>query len=163
VIRAASKLALALAAIACLAATVGTSAANSGLPPGWHAIERPITSVVDPRQVLAAATYPIVFRHPPESCQPRAAVSQMPPTGVLLQIIEYLPLRSGRPLRLPPRPHRFSYEDAIYALFECAGRSFQFAYEQGGHALQAQIWMKLATVDPHWRAEALRILNHFRP
>ena len=151
-----------LAALAGLA-VAGASAANPGLPPGWHAIERPITSVVNPRQLLAAATYPIVFAHPPESCQPRAAVNQMPADGILLQIIEYVPPRSGRSLRLPRRPHRFSYEDATYAPFECAGRSFQFAYEQDGHALQAGIWMKLATVDPHRRAEALRILNNFEP
>lgn len=161
-VRALRRLAPALVALACLA-VAGASAAGPGLPPGWHRIQRPITSVISPRQLLAAATYPIVFAHRPESCQPRAAVNQMPADGVLLQIIEYVPPRSGRPLRLPRRPRRFSYEDAVYAPFECAGRSFQFAYEQGGHALQAQVWMKLATVDPHYRAEALRILDNFDP
>lgn len=152
-----------ISVLAVAAATIAPVAPTASLPPGWHEIERPITSVIYPRQVLAAATYRIVFARPPRDCHPRAAVNQMPPDGVLLQIIEYSPARSGRPVRLPRRPHRFSYEDAIYAPFECAGRSYSFTYEQAGHALQAQVWMKLGTVDPLRRAEALRILNHFEP
>jgi hypothetical protein len=166
-IRALKTLTPAIVAAVCLAAAAGTSGAGNDLPPGWHRIERPLSGIVYPRQVLAAATYPIVFAGPPRDCHPRAAVNQMPPDGVLVQIIEYAAFGpAGKPPRVPRlsrRPHRFSYEDAIYAPFECAGRSFQLSYEQAGHALQAQIWMKLSTVDPLRRAEALRILNHFQP
>jgi hypothetical protein len=143
------------------------SAAASGLPPGWRQIKRPISGVIYPRQVLAAATYPVTFSRRPQGYLPGAALSQMPADGVLLQIIEYAPTGpSGKPLRvprLPRRPDRFSYDDATYARFECAGPSYKFDYRQAGHALQAQIWMKLNTVDPLRRAEALRILNHFQP
>jgi hypothetical protein len=174
--------ALAITVAVCLAAAVGAggdreraaaaisgsapSAADSGLPPGWREIERPISGVIYPRQVLAAATYPIAFTRPPRGCWPHAALNQMPAAGVLLQIIEYAATApTGKPIRvphLPPRPHRFSYADATYAPFECAGPSYKFAYEQAGHALQAQVWMKPPTVGPQRRAEALRILNHFK-
>jgi hypothetical protein len=90
----------------------------------------------------------------------------MPASGVLLQIIEYAPTGPAGPVRvprLPPRPNGFSYSDATYAQFECAGLSYKFDYRQSGYALQAQVWMHRHNVDPRWRANALRTLNHFKP
>lgn len=139
--------------------------ATTGLPAGWHEIRRPITGVLYPTQVFAASTYPIVFHHRPESCVPAAALRQMPPDGVLLQVIEYRPTDgSGKRVRvpkLPPRPRRFSYRDAVYAPYECAGPSYKLDYRQGRNAMQAQIWMDRATVDSRRRAEALRILDRW--
>lgn len=137
------------------------------LPAGWHEIRAPITGVIYPTQVFAASTYPITFRHRPESCIPRAAINQMPRDGVLLQVIEY-PSRDerGRKVRvpkLPPQPSRFSYRDAVFASYECAGPSYKFDYRQGRHALQAQVWMNRAAVNSKWRTDALRILDNFRP
>lgn len=137
------------------------------LPHGWHEVRRPITGVLYPVQVLAAATYPIAPHGRPRSCGPWAAVNQMPPGGALVQIVEYAPTDGqGKKVRvpsLPPRPPRFSYADATYAPFECAGLSFKFDYRQEGHALQAQVWMHRHTVGPRTRAAALQILNRFRP
>ncbi len=136
------------------------------LPLGWHAIGRPLTGVVYPRQVLAVATYRLALPHRPRGCTPGAALRQMPAAGVLLQIVEYAPRAAGHPVRvptLPRRPHRFSYADATYGPFECAGPSYKFDYRQAGHALQAQVWMVRRTVDSHSRAEALRILDRFAP
>jgi hypothetical protein len=145
-------------------AAAGTSEAP--LPPGWHRIDRPLTGVTYPRQVLAVATYPVALGHPPRGCTPTAALRQMPAGGVLLQIVEYSPRAAGHPVRvprLPRRPRRFSYADAAYGPFECAGPSFKFVYRQDGHALQAQVWMRRRTVDPRRREEALRILDRFEP
>ena len=138
------------------------------LPSGWHAVERPLTGVILPVQVFAAATYPIVLHHQPGRCgPPRAVLAEMPPGGVLLQVIEYPPRGpDGRPLRvprLPRRPDRFSWADATWASYECAGPSYQFVYRQGGRALQAQVWLNRASVDPTLRAGALRILDKLRP
>jgi hypothetical protein len=138
------------------------------LPVGWHEVERPLTGVLLPIQVFASATYPIVLHHRPGECgPPRRVLAEMPAGGVLLQVIEYPPRApDGHPIRvprLPRRPHRFSWSDAIWAGYECAGPSFKFTYRQAGHALQAQVWMHPATVDPHLRARALRILDRFRP
>lgn len=138
------------------------------LPSGWHEVDRPLTGVILPVQVFAAATYPIVLHHRPGQCgPPRAILAEMPPGGVLLQVVEY-PSRGpdGRPMRvprLPRRPDRFSWADATWASYECAGPSYKFDYRQGGHALQAQVWMNRASVGPALRAGALRILNRLRP
>ncbi|MBS1882735.1 MAG: hypothetical protein JSS97_07245 [Actinobacteria bacterium] len=140
------------------------------LPLGWHEVERPLTDVLLPVQVFAAATYPIVLHHRPGRCgPPRRVLAEMPAGGALLQVVEY-PSRdpSGRPIRvprLPRRPHRFGWDDATWASYECAGPSFQFTYRQGGRALQAQVWMRRRTVDPQLRAGALRILDdlHWSP
>lgn len=134
------------------------------LPLGWHRIDRPLTGVTYPRQVLAAATYAVALRHRPQGCTPTAALRQMPATGVLVQIVEYAPRVGGHSVRvprLPRRPHRFSYADATFGPFECAGPSYKFAYRQAGRALQAQVWMRRRTVDPRSRAAALRILDRF--
>jgi hypothetical protein len=145
----------------------GRSAEGVGLPAGWHEVNRPITAVLYPVQVLAAATYPITIRRRPRSCWPTAALRQMPADGVLLQLLEYAPRDSvGRPVRvprLPHRPRRFSYAGADHEPFECAGLSYKFAFEQGGRAFQAQIWFDRKTVEPRLRAGALQILDGFRP
>ena len=137
------------------------------LPPGWHEVDRPLTGVILPVQVFAAATYPIVLHHRPGQCgPPRAILAEMPPGGVLLQVFEY-PSRSpdGRPMRvprLPRRPGRFSWGDATWGPYECAGPSYKFEYRQGGRALQAHVWMSRASVDPALRVGALRILDTLR-
>ncbi len=144
-----------------------SSGGSVSLSAGWREIGRPITGVLYPRQIFAAATYPIGFHHKPRSCFPRAALRQMPTDGVLLQIIEYSPTDStGKHVRvpgLPPRPHRFSYADATYAMFECAGPSYKFDFEQRGRAFQAQVWFNRKTVGPRLRVEALQILDSFHP
>jgi hypothetical protein len=156
----------ALAIVLAVAGRAGGHAGTSGLPPGWHRIDRPLTGVTYPRQVLAAATYPVTLRRAPRGCTPTAALRQMPPGGVLIQIVEYAQRAAGHPVRvprLPRRPHGFTYADAGYGRFECAGPSYKFAYRQGGHALQAQVWMRRRTVDPRSRAEVVRILDRFTP
>jgi hypothetical protein len=137
------------------------------LPPGWHEVDRRLTGVLIPVQVFAAATYPIVLHHRPGRCgPPRAILAELPPDGALLQVIEYPPRAlDGHPIRvprLPRRPDRFTWADATWAPFECAGPSFQFTYRQSDHALQAQVWMNPATVEPHLKAGALRILDRLR-
>jgi hypothetical protein len=167
-----------LAALAIVLALAGRAGGDGGtatparkskapwLPPGWQAIDRPITGVIYPVQVFAASTYPIVFHRRQRSCGPIAALDQMPAAGVLIEVIEYARDANGRPIQvphMPPRPRRFSYSDATYAPFECAGPSYKFEYEQAGRELQAQVWMNRETVDPHRRAETLRILDRFEP
>jgi len=168
--------ALALAALAialAVSAAIGSgnsasrpeAAGNVRLPTGWHAVRRPITAVLYPVQVLAAATYPISLPRHPRSCWPNAALRQMPANGALLQIIEYKPRDSaGKPVRVPHlrhRPDRFTYAD--YEPFECAGPSYKFDFEQAGRAFQAQVWFNRKTAEPRFRAGALRILDRFHP
>jgi hypothetical protein len=137
------------------------------LPPGWHEVDRRLTGVLIPVQVFAAATYPIVLHHRPGQCgPPRSVLAEMPPAGALLQVIEYPPRALDGHLlrvpRLPRRPARFTWPDATWGPFECAGSSYKFDYRQVGHALQAQVWMNPATVDPRLRAGALQILDNLQ-
>jgi hypothetical protein len=137
------------------------------VPVGWHEVDRPLTDVTYPAQLYAAATYPIVLRHPPGRCGPPPRVlAEMPPGGALLQVIEYARFApNGRPIqvpRLPRRPAHFHWSDATWANFECAGPSFKFDYRQEGRALQAQVWFRPATVEPRLRTGALTILNRLR-
>ncbi|HEX4308233.1 MAG TPA: hypothetical protein VHZ54_19510 [Solirubrobacterales bacterium] len=137
------------------------------LPAGWHRVQRQLTDVISPVQVFAAATYPIVLHHPPGQCgPPRAILAEMPPGGVLLQVIEYPPRApNGHPIavpRLPRRPARLTWADGLWAPYECAGPSFKFDYRQAGHALQAQVWMNPTITDPALRAGALQILDNLQ-
>ncbi len=135
------------------------------LPAGWHEVHRRLTGVLVPVQAFAAATFPIVLHHRPGQCgPPRSVLAEMPPDGVLLQVIEY-PHHApdGHPIgvpRLPRRPARFAWADATWARFECAGPSYKFDYRQAGRALQAQVWMNPTTVDPDLRAGALKLLDN---
>jgi len=140
---------------------------TAALPPGWHEVDRQLTGVLIPVQVFAAATYPIVLHHRPGQCgPPRSVLAEMPPDGALLQVVEYPPRAlDGDPLRvprLPRRPAHFTWADATWARFECAGPSYKFDYRQAGHALQAQVWMHPTTVAPRLRARALEILDNLK-
>jgi len=137
------------------------------IPVGWHEVDRPLTDVTYPVQLYAAATYPIVLRHPPGQCGPPPRVlAEMPPGGALLQVIEYARrVPDGRRIRvprLPRRPAHFHWSDGTWADFECAGPSLKFDYRQEGRAHQAQVWFRPATVQPRLKAGALRILNRLR-
>ena len=67
------------------------------IPGGWNVIHRPITGVLYPRQVLAAASFPVTFPHSPRGCRPSNVLSQMPADGALLQLIEYTPRAMSTP------------------------------------------------------------------
>jgi hypothetical protein len=54
---------------------------EASVPAGWQVIEKPITAVSYPRQVLAAASYPVRLEEGPPSCTPQAALDQMPRDG----------------------------------------------------------------------------------
>ena len=85
---------------------------EASIPAAWQVIEKPITAVTYPRQVLAAASYPVRLEPGPPSCTPHAALDQMPRDGALLQVFEYNP-GGGKVPRLPPRPARLTYADGI--------------------------------------------------
>jgi streptogramin lyase len=136
------------------------------IPGSWRALRRPITSVSYPPQVLAAASFPVRVPRRPPNCSPSRVLDQMPPGGALVQIFEYAPEASGRPVRvpdLPPRLARFRYADADYGPFECAGYSYRFAFEQSGRAFQAHVWLNRKETNRARRSEALAILDSFKP
>lgn len=129
------------------------------IPDGWHVLRRPITSVLSPKQRLAAASHPVALSAArPRSCHPKAALRQLPSNGALVQIIEYR-LRFLRTGEFPPRPERLRYADGTFAPFECAGPSFRFVFSDRGRALQAHVWFGEDRGNRRVRREALELLN----
>jgi hypothetical protein len=79
---------------------------------------------------------------PPATVAPRPRRDA--PGGALLQVIEYVRFApDGRPI-------------------DVRGPSFKFDYRQEGRALQAQIWLRPATVEPRLKVGALRIFDRLR-
>lgn len=138
---------------------------ESRLPFGWHAFARPITAVTYPKQVLAAASYPVAAPRSPRGCTPSSVLRKMPPKGALIQVVEYAPRtptgRRAKVPKFPPMPRAFRYSDRRWNRYECAGPSYKFVFRLDGRAFQAHIWMHRKTVNLGVRSAALQILNSF--
>ena len=84
------------------------------IPDGWHVGEEPLTESVDPREVLALATYPLGAGGSGDGpcVAAQRAVAAMPADGVLIWLLEYRPPRGDvwgdlPRSRFPPRPDSF--------------------------------------------------------
>jgi hypothetical protein len=84
---------------------------HATVPGGWHLADEPLTGIVDPREVLALATYPLAGGgergDPCVAVEP--ALETMPADGALIWLVEHRPARgevwAGLPRsRFPPRP-----------------------------------------------------------
>lgn len=139
---------------------------ESRLPFGWHAFARPITAVTYPRQVLAAASYPVAAPRSPRGCTPTSVLRAMPPKGALIQVVEYTPRtptgKRAKVPKFPAMPRAFRYSDRRWNRYECAGPSYRFVFSLDGRAFQAHIWMHRRTVNLGVRSAALQILNSFQ-
>jgi hypothetical protein len=141
---------------------------SATIPAGWHVIERRISGAIEPRQVLAAASYPVsLSKAPTRGCRPGQVLRQMPRDGALVQVIEYTPSGLGNKYadllsRTPSRPGRFDFPYGSYVSHECSGPSYQINFKDRGRIFSAQVWMHRARVDPKTRAGALKMLNSLR-
>lgn len=77
------------------------------LPAGWQRAEKPVSPLTDPREVLAAGTYPLRYR--PTNCDAFAgsARQDLRPADALVTIQERGYDRSSEWLDFPSRPRRF--------------------------------------------------------
>jgi hypothetical protein len=135
------------------------------LPAGWHLLRKPITEVTYPVQVLAATSYLVRPGRPGGNCTPRPVLSQKPPDGVLLEVVEWtkrsdqpnlgdFPGRR-RPFRLPNR--------AFSASYECAGGpSYNVPFRDHRRAFQAFTWLNPKRIDPRVRRQAIDLLSSLR-
>jgi predicted small secreted protein len=85
------------------------------VPDSWHLAREPLTSSVDPRQVLALATYPLAGggNNGGPCVAAKRAVDAMPADGALIWLLEYRPARgdvwADLPRgRFPPRPDGYT-------------------------------------------------------
>jgi hypothetical protein len=85
------------------------------IPDGWHLGGEPLTNTIDPREVLALATYPL--RGGGKGSGPcfaaQRALESMPSDGALIWLLEYRPTRGDvwadlPRSRFPPRPNTYA-------------------------------------------------------
>jgi hypothetical protein len=70
-------------------ASVGLSGRH---PEGWHRAKA-VSNILDPREVLVLATYPLRGGNEAGECAPRRPLADLPPDGAFVWLIEYRPLR----------------------------------------------------------------------
>jgi len=71
-----------------------TLGASVRFPDGWRVAEQPLTNLVNPREVLALATYPLRGGNKGGGpCAAKRDLEAMPPDGALIWLLEYRPLR----------------------------------------------------------------------
>jgi hypothetical protein len=61
-------------------------------PEGWHRAKA-VSEILDPREVLVLATYPLRGGNEAGECAPRRPLADLPPDGAFVWLIEYRPLR----------------------------------------------------------------------
>ncbi|MDX6581388.1 MAG: hypothetical protein QOI10_572 [Solirubrobacterales bacterium] len=132
---------------------------RADLPAGWELLRTPINGVIYPAQVFAAASYPVKAGDTTPGC--RRVSDQSPPGGVLIQVIQY----AGRPKpeNFPPRERPFRLPKRAYAVYECAGPSYNIVFRDHRRGLQAFVILDRRRVDPRIRRQAIDLLSslHF--
>ena len=112
-------------------------------PSSWFRM-RALTNLVDPREVLALATYPLRGRSDAGECAPEQARADLPRGGAFVWLVEYRTRGDLVTNRFPPRP-RFDLDGSDlernlscflgpgYATtFRAADRPFQLLVAFGG-------------------------------
>jgi len=94
------------------------------LPPGWRLSTESLTpELLDPRERLSAATFPLVYRHGACNHMPDGALREMGPADGFVTVQE----RGGSPgaAGFPPRPPSFgaSVEQSDGDIASCLGHS----------------------------------------
>lgn len=84
---------------------------SATVPDGWHPADKPLTNIIDPREVLALATYPLPGggKDGGPCVAAKHALEAMPADGALIWLLEYRPTRGDvwadlPRSRFPPRP-----------------------------------------------------------
>jgi hypothetical protein len=78
------------------------------LPSGWHGTRAILTpNLGDPKQVLAAATYPLRYRSHNCAQVPASALQDLGRTGGFVELEERRPVGPADPSEFPPRPRHF--------------------------------------------------------
>lgn len=122
---------------------------DATLPGGWHLADEPLTSIDEPREVLALASYPLTGGDGVNPCVDVKPVEAMPADGALIWLLEH---RAALPLeRFPPRPktHELARDDlrrgvcgaplGLHTAFRDADRLFQLWLLFGEHVSDVRL------------------------
>ena len=104
-------------------------------PAGWRVDQRPLTRLMSPRQLLVVSSFPIRQRRPDPNCTPKTAVSELPPTGVLLLLFGQRSNSSRSTGHHPIRTPHFHLEDLAAQPYECFGTSREVDFRSAGQQL----------------------------
>ncbi len=127
-------------------------------PAGWHATARPLTSVADPAQIVAIASYPLP-RGSAGGCSPREALDRVQPKGAFIFGWEYTATRSLRKRDFPRRPRHFRLTN--YASYGCLGPSYLLRFRDAGRFFQIHVVLG-RRASRATRATVIRVLDSFR-
>jgi hypothetical protein len=140
------------------------------VPAGWHATAHRFTSLVDPRERVALATFPLDDDARSRGCSPEIPLGGMPRSGALALLLEYVnPAERRRVLRGRgyQRPQRFPLGEPPMGSFDCfpspPGRAGEYVFNFGdsGRAFQLLVAVgKKAT--PETRRVAAAALDSLR-
>lgn len=144
----------------------GSAGLEWRLPARWHPIRGRASGVVEPRQVLAAASVPLRPGPPNGGCSPDSLLLKLPPDQAAIEIVEATmePGDASHPNlhRYPPRPDPFRLDPQSYASYECNGPSYNIAFRDHGRAFQAFVWLDPKQVDPRVRRQTVALLDSLR-
>ena len=105
-------------------------------PTGWRVDQWPVTRLLSPRQILVLTSFSIRQRRPDPNCTPRTAVNELPPTGVLLFLLEQPQGdESNAGNSLGNRPAHFHLERLAARDIECFGASRQVVFRGPGREI----------------------------
>jgi hypothetical protein len=136
------------------------------LPEGWQRAPRTLTPALrDPREILAAATFPLPVTKDGCTNMPSTALARMPRDGALVEIEE----RGGSPTsEFVRRPPRFTAAagTADIEVVDCVPQPPRFrprwiSFRDGGRAFYALVAIG-KSAPPSVRREAYGILNSLR-
>lgn len=105
--------------------------------PPWRRYDWPLTSMQGER--LALGTFEPKRGPPDDNCTPRAAIDAMPPDGAFIYLFEYLDLAERAKRRIPERSGEITLGSEVS--YECMGESRMAAWQQGGRAFQAHVYI----------------------
>jgi hypothetical protein len=133
------------------------------IPPGWEATRRPVSGLLDPKQLLTLGSFDLNPGGGPPAkggnCTPAELLKLLPGDGALITVTVY----SGSHLspqalrRLPPKPSRLRLSPRYRGMHECGG-NFDMQFREGGRGYIVDVWLDPQRVDPQTRRQADRVL-----
>jgi hypothetical protein len=135
------------------------------VPDGWHATMRRFTPLVDPYERATLTSYPVEGDARPRGCSPDGLLEQMPRTGVVASLLEYMDGAARR--SVDPRPRHFRLRTNAFEGFDCFGTppgragAYAFNFSDSGRAFQLLVAVG-RDATPTSRLAATRALDSIR-
>ena len=124
------------------------------LPRGWSEIKGPTSRIIYPAPVFAVASDPAEVPKTLRACHPPDAIlSQLPPDGVLIEVLE------ATPKGMDGRPAHIKLDRKSFDTYECSGPSHSITFHEHGRGLYIHVWFNQDHVSATKRSDAVDFLN----